>query len=140
MKCFLDLFDISSLKYTTKNILFQIYTHLFFMDVVTLYSMDNELTELEDIDLEHYTPAISKKDIIDIIIAYDIRFIRNFGSDMFYVEMFDGEPLVPMHPKAAYPAGIERLFDLMARERISMISYRDKKLMKSYFLVNSNDL
>ncbi len=110
------------------------------MGVVTLYYMDNELNELEDIDLESYTPPISKKDIIDIIIAYDIRFIRNFGSDMFYVEMVDGEPLVPMHPRGAYPAGIERLFDLMVRERISMITYVDEKLMKSYFPVNINDL
>ena len=29
---------------------------------------------------------------------------------MFYVEMVDGEPLVPMNPKGAYPPGIERLF------------------------------
>ncbi|WP_319508070.1 hypothetical protein [uncultured Methanolobus sp.] len=102
--------------------------------------MDNELTGLEDIELEHYSPPISKKDIIDIIIAYDISFIRNFGSDLFYVEMVDGEPLVPMNPKGVYPPGIERLFSLMARERISMINYRAEKLMKSYFPVNNNDL
>ncbi|WMW22560.1 hypothetical protein RE476_01710 [Methanolobus mangrovi] len=102
--------------------------------------MDNELTEMEDVELEHYIPAISKKDIIDIIIAYDISFIRNFGSDLFYVEMVDGEPLVPMNPRGDYPPGIERLFSLMARERISIISYKNEKLVKAYFPVNNNDL
>lgn len=102
--------------------------------------MRNELTDLLDHDLEHYTPQISKKEIIDIFIAYDIRFIRYFGSDMFYVEMVDEEPLVPLHPKSSYPPGIERLFDLMTRERISLISYKDGKLMKSYFPINSSDL
>ncbi|WP_292469675.1 hypothetical protein [Methanolobus sp.] len=102
--------------------------------------MENELTELKDNDLEHFNLLISIKDISDIFIAYDLRFISYFGSDLFYVEMVDGEPLVPMHPKSAYPPGIEKLFDLMAREKINLLSYEDEKIMKSHFPVNTSDL
>ncbi|WP_407356049.1 hypothetical protein [Methanolobus sp. WCC5] len=102
--------------------------------------MDSELTELKGSDLEHYAPAISKKEIIDIFLAYDIRLIRYFGSDLFYVEMIDGEPLVPVHPGSSYPPGIERIFDLMARERINMLSYGNEKMMKSCFPVDSTTL
>ncbi|SFM20178.1 hypothetical protein [Methanolobus profundi] len=102
--------------------------------------MDNELTELGDNELEHFIPSITTNDLMDIFQAYDISFIRYFGSDLFYVEMVDGEPLVPLNPKGSYPQGIERLFDLMARERLSMLSYKDEKFLCSYFPVDSNDL
>ncbi len=102
--------------------------------------METELTELEDDDIQYYGPRISIKEIIDIFIAYDIGFIRNFGSDMFYVEMVDGEPMIPVHPMSAYPPGIEKLFDLMVREKLKMLSYKDEKLMKSRFSVNNIDL
>lgn len=102
--------------------------------------MEHELTELVSYDLDHYVPKMSVADIIDIFQAYDIRFIRNFGSDLFYVEMVDGEPLVPMHPQSAYPPGIEKLFDFMTRERISMLSHKDEMIMKSYFSVDGDSL
>ncbi|MDG6244059.1 MAG: hypothetical protein QCH31_06665 [Methanolobus sp.] len=102
--------------------------------------MDNKLTELKDNDLEQYAQGISKKEVIDIFLAYDIHFIRYFGSDLFYVEMLDGEPLVPVHPGSSYPPGIEGLFDLMARERINMLKYVDEKMMKSCFPVDGTIL
>jgi hypothetical protein len=102
--------------------------------------MDNTLTELTEQDLNHFIPSVSMQDIVAVFIAYDISFIRNFSSDLYYVEMVDGEPLVPLNPMGSYPPGIEKLFDLMARERISMLSYRDEKLWCSYFRVNNEDL
>ncbi len=102
--------------------------------------MDDEFTELNTHDLEYHSHEISKKDIIDIFLAYDISFIRYFGSNLFYVEMVDGEPLVPAHPMGAYPPGIERLFDLMAKERLNMLSCENGKLMISRFPVNNDEL
>lgn len=102
--------------------------------------MEDELTEIEDHDLEQFTVSISRKDMIDIFIAYDISFIRNFGSDLFYVQMVDGEPLVPMHPKGAYPPGIEKLFDILTRGRMSMLKYKGGKLLVSYFPVDETCL
>ncbi|WP_340818684.1 hypothetical protein [Methanolobus sp. WCC4] len=102
--------------------------------------MENELTELADQDIERFMVPVKRKDIIDIILAYDISFIRNFGSDLFYVEMVDGEPLVPMNPNGPYPPGIEKLFDLMVGERMSMLSYKGEKLSVSYFPVDENSL
>ncbi|WMW24673.1 hypothetical protein RE474_11375 [Methanolobus sediminis] len=102
--------------------------------------MDNTLIELTEQDMEQFIPPASMEDTIAVFIAYDISFIRNFSSDLYYVEMVDGEPLVPSNPMGSYPPGIEKLFDLMARERISMLSYSDGKLCCSYFQVNSEVL
>jgi hypothetical protein len=102
--------------------------------------MHDTQIELTKYDLEHFIPPVLKEDIINVFIAYDISFIRNFSSDLYYVEMVDGEPLVPLNPMGSYPPGIEKLFDLMSRERISLLSYKEEKLWCSYFHVNSEDL
>ncbi|MBP1908657.1 hypothetical protein [Methanolobus bombayensis] len=102
--------------------------------------MHDNLIELDDHHLQHSIPTLSINDVIDIFIAYDVSFIRNFGSDLYYVEMVDGEPLVPMNAMGSYPPGIEKLFDLMTRERMNMLSYRGEKLWFSYFPVNDEDL
>ena len=108
--------------------------------MVNSYSMEDALIQITDQDLQYFVPPVSMEEIISVFNAYDISFIRNFSSDLYYVEMVDGEPLVPSNPMGSYPPGIEKLFDLMTRERISMLSFRKEKLWCSYFQVNSEDL
>jgi hypothetical protein len=159
------MFDISNLKYTTEHIVeisgflvvcysicnFQIIqteytclalaaTNSFYRIMINSYSMEDTLIELTSQDLEHFIPPVSMEDVISVFVAYDISFIRNFSSDLYYVEMVDGEPLVPLNPMGSYSPGIEKLFDLMSRERMNMLSYREGKIWCSYFQVNSEDL
>ncbi|MEZ5333816.1 MAG: hypothetical protein R2741_00510 [Methanolobus sp.] len=72
----------------------------FFMSSLQLVHMEDELTALDEQDLNNSFSSLSIEEINSIFDAYDVHFIRNFGSDLFYVEMRDNEPLVPMHPKA----------------------------------------
>ncbi len=102
--------------------------------------MEYITNEVVDADLEHITPRISKNGIIDIFIAYDLVLIRNFGSDMFYVEMVDGEPLLPMNTRNGYPPGIERLFDLMTKDSIIMLEFKNERLLKYYLPVGPDSL
>ena len=110
------------------------------MPSVHLVFMDDELTALDVQDLNYSASSLSIGEIKAVFTAYDVHFIRNFGSDLFYVEMTDGEPLVPMNPKSSYPPGIEKIFDLMARGRISILICIDGEILKKYFQVDENEL
>jgi hypothetical protein len=101
--------------------------------------MKGNFVELEDDDFEFAKAPVSKDFIVKVFEEYSLSFISYFGSDFFYVEMMDGEPLLLVSMDGSYPQKIELIFDFMVTERISIIRFENGVLMKGSIMGEPNN-
>ncbi|WP_406662368.1 hypothetical protein V7O66_06505 [Methanolobus sp. ZRKC3] len=100
--------------------------------------MKGNFIEFQDHDFEFAKAPISKQFIIAAFEEHFLSFISYFGGDFFYVEMQDGEPLIPINLEGSYPEKIELIFDFMVTERISLIRYENGVLLKGSVMGESS--
>ena len=103
---------------------------LFFIQYDQSYLVKGNFTEFEDNDFEFAKAPVSKEFIVGIFEEYSLSFISYFGTDFFYVEMNNGEPLMIINMEGNYPQEIELIFDFMVTERVGIIKYENRTLMK----------
>lgn len=89
-----------------------------------------DLVDFQDEDFEFADAPMSKDFLIHVFKKYNLKYIAYFGGDMFYVEMMDGEPFVPLYGRMDYVDDVEFIMDFMARERVSIIRYDGGSMQK----------